>query len=140
MTLAEAIVVVTLVALMSGLVLPALKRGFDRIQTRGAAQEIMTAFFTARASAIALGQQTAVILDVRNARVLVVNRYDTLLLRPVGDEHGVAMTATRDSMAFFPDGLALGAANLRVIVQRGSASDTVIVSREGRAKIGTRAR
>ncbi len=140
MTLAEVVVVVTLVALVAGLVLPAFKRGFDRIHTRGAAQEVLTAFFTARASAIALGQQSAVVLDARNARVFVVSRRDTLLMRLIGEEHGVVMTSSRDSMSFYPDGLGLGGANLRVIITRGSATDTVIVSREGRAKLGTRAR
>ena len=140
MTLAEIMVVVALVALLTGLVLPAFKRSFDRIHTRGAAQDVMTAFFTARASAIALGQESTVVLDARNARVLVVSRRDTLLWRQLGEEHGVVMTSTRDSMSFYPDGLGLGGANLRVIVTRGRATDTVIVSREGRAKLGTRAR
>ena len=140
MTLAEVVVVVALVALVTGLVLPAVKRCFDRIHTRGAAQEVMTAFFTARASAIALGQQAAVVLDARNARVFVVSKRDTLLMRPIGAEHGVVMTSTRDSMSFYPDGLGLGGANLRVVITRGSAADTVIVSREGRTKLGTRAR
>lgn len=140
MTFAEVVVVVAMIALITAFVLPPLQRGFDRIHTRGAAQEIMTAFFTARAAAIALGQRTAVVLDGRNGRVFVVSRGDTLMMRPVGTEHGVTLTATRDSMAFFANGLGLGGANLSVIVSRGSATDTVIVSREGRVKLGAKAR
>jgi Tfp pilus assembly protein FimT len=139
-TLAELLVVLLLIALISGFVLPPFKRGFDRLKTRAAAQEAMTAFFTARAGAIALGRRTAVVLDGTNIRVLVVAGKDTLLMRPVGAEHGVQMTASRDSMAFFPDGLGLGGANLSIIFSRGAALDTVIVSREGRVKLGTRAR
>lgn len=139
-TLVELLVIVALIALVSGLVLPPFKRGFDRLKTRAAAQETMTAFFTARASAIALGRRTAVVLDEARERVLVVAGGETLLVRAIGAGHGVKMTASRDSMAFFPDGLGLGGANLNVVLTRGAASDTVIVSREGRVKLGAKAR
>lgn len=139
-TLAELVVIVALIALVSGFVLPPLKRGFDRLQTRGAAQETMAAFFTARASAIASGRRTAVVFDRRRARVIVLSAGDTLLVRDVSAGRGVTMTASRDSMTYFPDGLGLGGANLTVIFRRGSAADTVLASREGRIKLGTRAR
>jgi prepilin-type N-terminal cleavage/methylation domain-containing protein len=140
LTLAELLVVIAIIALVSGFVLPSLKRGFDRLQTRAAAQATLQAFFTARAGAIAQGRRTTVLLDRTRARVLVVSAGDTLLARAVGSEHGVTMIASRDSMTFFPDGLGLGGANLSVVLVRGRAADTVIVSREGRAKLGTRAR
>lgn len=139
-TLVELLVIVALIALVSGFVLPPFKRGFDRLKTRAAAQETMTAFFTARASAIALGRRTAVVLDEAKGRVLVIAGGDTLLVRAIRAGHGVTMTASRDSMAFFPDGLGLGGANLNVVLTRGAASDTVLVSREGRVKLGAKAR
>lgn len=135
-TLAELLVVAALIALISGFVFAPFKRGFDRLKTRAAAREAMTAFYTARAAAIARGQRTAVLFDQAHGRVSVTANGDTVMMRPVGSEHGVAVTATRDSMAFFPDGLGVGAANLRVIFTRGAAADTVIASREGRVKLG----
>jgi Tfp pilus assembly protein FimT len=139
-TLAELVVIIAIIALVTGFVLPPIKRGFDRLQTRAAAQATMQAFFAARANAIAQGRRTAVLLDARAARVVVVASGDTLFARAIGAIHGVAMTASRDSMTFFPDGLGLGAANVSVVLTRGAAADTVIVSREGRAKLGTKAR
>jgi type II secretory pathway pseudopilin PulG len=139
-TLAELLVIVALIALISGFVLPPFKRGFDRLQTRAAAQEAMTAFFTARAAAVASGRRTAVVFDRARPRVLVISAGDTLMVRDVGAGRGVTMTASRDSMAYFPDGLGLGSANLSVIFRRGAAADTVIASREGRIKLGTKAR
>jgi type II secretory pathway pseudopilin PulG len=139
-TLPELIVVIALIALITGFVLPSIKRGFDRIQARGAARTTMMAFFTARAEAIAHGQRTVVLLDSKRSRVTVVIGADTLVTRPIGTDFGVGMLATRDSMTFFPDGLGLGGANLSVIISRGAAVDTVIVSREGRVKLGARAR
>jgi len=133
-------VVVALIALVTGFLLPPFKRGFDRLQTRAAAQEAMAAFFTARAAAIAGGRRTAVLLDRARSRVSVVASGDTLMTRDVGAGRGVTLVASRDSMTFFPDGLGLGGANLSVIFRRGGAADTVIVSREGRIKLGTKAR
>jgi Tfp pilus assembly protein FimT len=139
-TLAELLVVVAIIALVTGFVLPPFKRGYDRLKTRAAAQATLQAFFTARANAIAQGRRTTVVLDAVRTRVLVTAAGDTLLARAIGVEHGVTMLASRDSMTFFPDGLGLGGANLSVVIRRGNAADTVIVSREGRARLGTRAR
>lgn len=126
--------------MVSGFLLPPLKRGFDRIETRAAAQAALQAFFVARAHAIAHGRRTVVVLAHSPARVLAVAGSDTLFARAIGVEYGVTMTASRDSMTYFPDGLGLGGANLSVVVSRGRVADTVVVSREGRAKLGTRAR
>ena len=139
-TLPEVIVVVALIALVSGFTLPPLKRGYDRIETRAAARATMMAFFVARAHAVAAGRRTGVLIDAPTQRVIVVSESDTLMMRPVGIEYGVTITSTRDSMTYFPDGLGLGAANLSVILRRGAATDTVLVSREGRVKLGARAR
>jgi len=139
-TLAELVVIVALIALVTGFVLPPFKRGYDRLQTRAAAQETMAAFFTARAAAIAGGRRTAVVFDQGRARVWVVASGDTLMARDLGASRGVTLVTNRDSMTFFADGLGLGGANLSVIIRRGGAADTVIVSREGRAKLGTKAR
>ena len=129
--------IIALIALVSAFVLPPFKRGFDRLQTRAAAEEAMTAFYTARAAAIASGRRTAVVFDRARARVAVVAAGDTLMMRDVGAGRGVTMTANRDSMAYFPDGLGMGGANLTVIFRRGIAADTVLASREGRVKHGT---
>lgn len=132
--------VIALIALVTALVLPPFKRGFDRLQTRAAAQEAMTAFFTARAAAIASGRRTAVVFDRARTRVIVLSSGDTAMVRDLGASRGVTMAASRDSMTYFPDGLGLGAANLTLIFRRGSAADTVLASREGRIKHGTKAR
>lgn len=139
-TLPELVVIIAIIAIVTGFVLPPFKRGFDRLQTRAAAHEAMTAFFTARAAAIAAGRRTAVVIDKSRSRVSVVASDDTLLARDVGAGRGVTIVASRDSMTFFPDGLGLGGANLSMIFRRGAAADTVIVSREGRIKLGTKAR
>lgn len=139
-TLAETVVVLALIGLLTTLVFPPLKRGHDRIEVRGAAREVVASFFVARAAAIAQGRLVAVRFDEREARVGVVAAGDTVMLRAVGSVHGVSLGATRDSMTYYPDGLGRGGANLSVVLSRGAAAETVFVSREGRVKLGTRAR
>ena len=137
-TLFELVVLVTLVGILAGFSLPPFKRGYDRLETRSAAQEALTAFFVARASAIAAGKPADVIIDATRARLRVVTGDDTVLAIPVGTRHGVAVAASRQSMTYTASGLGYGGANLRVIVSRGAAAETVYVSREGRARLGTR--
>jgi hypothetical protein len=52
----------------------------------------------------------------------------------VGALYGVRLEPSRDSMAYAPSGLGWGGANLRVVVRRGAAADTVVVSRLGRVR------
>ena len=139
-TLPELIVVLVISSLSLSLAQPPLKRGYDRLMTRGAAREVATLFHTARAWAIASGRPTAVHLRDDIARAVVVRRDETLLVRTPGISFGVAMQSSRDSTAFTSIGLGFGAANLSVELSRGSAADTVFVSREGRVRIGTRRR
>ena len=139
-TLFELVVLVTLVGILAGFSLPPFKRGYDRLETRSAAQETLTAFFVARASAIAAGRPADVVIDELRARLRVVTGDDTVLAIPVGARHGVAVAASRPSMTYTASGLGYGGANLRVIVSRGAAAETVFVSREGRARLGTRPR
>ena len=139
-TLFELVVLLTLVGILAGFSLPRLKSGYDRLETRSAAQETLTAFFVARASAIAAGKPANIVIDAPRARLQVVTGDDTVLAIPVGTRHGVAVAASRPSMTYTASGLGYGGANLRVIVSRGAAAETVFVSREGRARLGTRVR
>ena len=134
-TLSELIVVVTLVGVLTGFALPQLLRGYDRLETRSAAQETATAFFVGRASAVAAGKPVNVVIDAAQAGLRVIAGGDTVLALPVGVRHGVAIAATRQSMTYTAAGLGYGGANLRVILSRGSAAETVFVSREGRVRV-----
>jgi hypothetical protein len=59
---------------------------------------------------------------------------DTLRRLHLRARHGVRLSASRDTMAYAPPGVGHGAANLRVILTRGRAADTVVVSRLGRVR------
>ena len=100
----------------------------------------MSAFFVARSAAIGRGVPTTVAIDEARRGVYVIAGTDTMLALFVGARHGVSVSATRSSMTYTASGLGFGGANLTVLLRRGSAADTVIVSREGRVKLGAHAR
>ena len=78
--------------------------------------------------------RTAVILDSGSASLIVRAYADTISHRRLGSSHSVAFTTTRDSMAYAPNGLGYGASNLTVVLRRGSAAETLFVSRLGRVR------
>lgn len=98
-----------------------------------AARESTALFAAARDHALASGARTAVRLDTGNGRVIVHAGADTLATADFR-RRGVDLLATRDSMAYAPNGLGVGAANLRVILKRGQRADTINVSRLGRVE------
>jgi hypothetical protein len=54
--------------------------------------------------------------------------------RAIGFAHGVRLGGTRDSLTYDPRGLGRGAANLSIVVRRGTIAETVFVSRLGRVR------
>lgn len=98
-----------------------------------AARESTALFAVARDHALASGARTAVRLDGGNGRVIVHTGTDTLATADFR-RRGVELQTTRDSMAYAPNGLGVGAANLRLILTRGHRADTINVSRLGRVE------
>ena len=135
-TLVEMLIVVTIVTLALGLALPLMTRGLDRLATRAAANDVMSAFFVARAGAVAAARPTRVLLDSSGRVSVVTHRGDTMMTRPVARLHRVSLAFNRREMTYTPVGLGYAGANLTIILRRGRAVDTVVVSREGRVRRG----
>lgn len=122
------------VGLLLALVVPRIGAAADRTATRSAARELQAAFSSARDLAIARRASVAVLLDTVEGRVTVSAAGEVLSERRLRLLYGVRLSVTRDSMAYDPRGVGRGAANLRVIVRRGGASDSVSLSRLGRVR------
>lgn len=132
-TLPELVIVILMLACLAGLVMPSVYRIRDRAAARGAGTEIVSLLSRARHLAIARRERTAVRFN-RSGTVMLFSGADTFVRRDLRAAHGVSLTATRDSIAFSPTGRGFGAANTTVIVRRGAASDTIVVSRLGRVR------
>ena len=133
-TLLEVIVVVVIIALICAIGTPVLLRRLDRTRVRHASSEIVSALGLARTTAVAREAHVSVIFDAAATAITVAAGADTLLRRSLGDVYGVALRSNRDSATYGPTGLGYGAANQSIVITRGSAADTVVVSRLGRVR------
>lgn len=106
----------------------------DRLRVRSAATEAVSTFALARRWSMSHAARTAVTIDTASATLAVSSYADTITRRQLGATHGVTLTASRDSMAYAPNGLGYGASNLTVVLQRGVAAETIFVSRLGRVR------
>jgi Tfp pilus assembly protein FimT len=133
-TLVELVLVVTILGLVSIIGVRELGHHLDRMAVRGAVQE--TAAVVARARDEALAQRALVSLriDTGLATLTVRARGERLALFALGKAHGVSLSTSRDSITFDARGLGYGAANFTLVARRGSAADTLVVSRLGRVR------
>lgn len=134
MTAIEMIVVLSVLAALVGIMVPTVGRLRDGIAVRNATAETLSAFATARRSAIVRGAPVGVGLDRPPGFVTVAVNGQLLLQRDLERTYGVTLSSTRDSMAYSPLGHGVGAANLSLVLARGAVSETIFVSREGRVR------
>lgn len=133
-TLIEIGMTVGLVGLIAGVTFPRFRQYQDRIAVDAATTSTMSLLATARHAALRRATVTAVRFDTTAGVVLVVAGVDTMERRPLGEVHGIHLETSRDSIAFGASGLGYGAANSRIIIARGVATDTINISRLGRAR------
>ena len=133
-TLAELVVILVIVGIICAIAVPRILRDSDRARVRGAVREVVNALSAARSAAVARGRHVGVRFDPATSTVLVTAGGETILVRDLDAVHGVTITSNRDSLAYAPTGLGYGAANQTVVLERGSAVDTVVISRLGRVR------
>ncbi len=132
-TLIELLIVLVVAGTVMALALPPAAAWMDRVESHSAARDILSTLAAARGEALARRQRAWVVLDTARAQVrLVVGRVTRR--RSLADTHRVRLSATRDSIAYDASGLGYGAANVTIVVARGVARDTVVVSRLGRVR------
>ena len=132
-TMLELLVVLSIVAILSGVSLPALLGMRDRITVRLAAVDAARMLSDARTVALTASRRTAVRIDPATNTLTVVSGSDTIRTLRL-NEYGVQLRTTRDSIAFGPTGIGWGAATATLTLTRGSASAALAVSRLGRIR------
>jgi Tfp pilus assembly protein FimT len=133
-TLPELLIVLATIALLIGIGTVRLGALRDRMSVRAAADETFAAFALARRWSLSRATRTAIAVDTAAASLIVRSYADTISRRQLRSSHGVSISATRDSMAYAPNGLGYGASNLSLVLRRGAAAETVFVSRLGRVR------
>ena len=130
----ELLLVLVVVGILSSVALLRSAAVRDRISVRAAANETVSAFAVARRWSLSRAARTAIMIDTAGARLVIRSYADTIAQRRLASSHGVTLSASRDSMAYAPNGLGYGASNLTVVIRRGAAAETVFVSRLGRVR------
>jgi type II secretory pathway pseudopilin PulG len=133
-TLPETMLVLCVVGILGTVASNRVVRFRDRMSVRAATTEAVATFATARRWSLSRSARTAVTIDTAAATMVVRSYGDTIAHRRLGASHGVTLTASRDSMAYAPNGLGYGASNLTLVLRRGERADTVVVSRLGRVR------
>jgi Tfp pilus assembly protein FimT len=133
-TLVELVLVLFIVALVSMAGLRALAHHLDRLAVRSAVGEAAGALARARDEALARHTIVSVRIDTAQDVLTLRTRTERLGRYALGHAHGVSLSTSRDSIAFDVRGLGYGAANLTLVARRGSAADTLVVSRLGRVR------
>ncbi|HVA57880.1 MAG TPA: GspH/FimT family pseudopilin [Gemmatimonadaceae bacterium] len=134
MTLPELLLVLAMIGTLLALAVPPAAASADRAAVRAAARDIEALFVEARAEALARGAGAWVRFDSVAGMVRLRVPGTGTRTRAVGSLYGVAFSSSRDSMSYDGRGLGHGGANLTVVVVRGRARETLVVSRLGRVR------
>lgn len=133
LTLPELMIVLVIAACLLGVSLPLVHRTMHRAAVTNAGVEVASLLAVARHQAILRRVRAAVRFESSGV-VTVFAAADTFARRDLRTAYGVTLTATRDSIAYGPTGRGYGAANTTVVLRRGGAHDSVVVSRLGRVR------
>lgn len=133
-TLPELLLVLTVIGILGTIAIPRTVRWRDRVSVRSAALETVATLALARRWSLSRSSRTAITFDTAAATLIVRSYSDTIARRNLASSHGVTLAASRDSMAYTPNGLGYGASNLTLVVRRGSAAESIFVSRLGRVR------
>jgi Tfp pilus assembly protein FimT len=130
----ELVLLMVLLGIVTGIAVPSFRHGADRAAVRSARQELLRALDAARGAAIRRGR--AVEVDHRDPQWTVFDPTDSasLWLAPGPGQLGVTLTGFTTPLTFGASGLATGAANRTLQLQRGNATATLVLSRLGRIR------
>ncbi|MGH2600124.1 MAG: pilus assembly FimT family protein [Gemmatimonadales bacterium] len=131
--LAASLALIGLVLALAG---PKLAGALDRIAVRRAAAEVTTAIAVTRHRAIAQGSRTRLVIrhDSLYVDSLGVPGWGRWRAFPGPAAHGVGLSVSNPVITFSPSGIAWGFSNTKVVLRRGSHSETITTSRVGRVK------
>jgi prepilin-type N-terminal cleavage/methylation domain-containing protein len=135
-TLAELIMVLAIVAIVMAVTLPRVADVRDWIAVNTAAQEVTTALAVAQNAAIMHSTRARAVIAADSLRIdrWRGDTWGDLLRWPGPGQRGVTLEMSNPEVVFDPIGLGWGLSNTKVVLRRGTRSETITVSRLGRVK------
>ncbi|UCD23847.1 MAG: hypothetical protein JSW51_12560 [Gemmatimonadota bacterium] len=127
--------VLTILALMTALATPRVAGWVDRLAVMRSAQEFSSFFNSARMGAVHWSSRIRINITRDSLIAIAEGKSDSVLIRVSGPAiHGVSLDVSRADIRLYPTGVGLGAANTRLVLQRGAFAETLTVSRLGRLR------
>lgn len=133
-SLLEQLVVLSVITILVTIIGPRTLAALDRSAVRNARMQLVSALTAARGAAQSRAERVSVAMDSTAGLLRILAGSDTLLVRSLRTDLGVAFAASRSSVTYGASGRGYGAANSTVVLSRGAASETVYVARLGRAR------
>lgn len=130
-TLVEATVTLAIGAILLGVALPSLARGRDRLHARLAADGLAQLLGAARWRAVLTGLPVTVTFRGDGADATATG---WRLAFGASAAWGTTLRPNRTTLTWRSDGTPHGVQNMTVVVVRGAAAESVIVSRLGRIR------
>jgi prepilin-type N-terminal cleavage/methylation domain-containing protein len=135
LTLLELLIAMILVGLVAALGFPSLARQIDRLSVRRAAVEVSATYRTARLWAVYHRSRVRIEFSASWLRGVAEGTADSVFLQVPGPaRHGVRLTASRPAIRIGPTGIGWGAANTKIVLQRGAVAESLATSRLGRLR------
>jgi len=133
-TILELLLVVTIIGILTGVAIPRTRYALDRIAVSNAASDATGLLELARHLGMTRGERVSVDIDSAPARLTLRAGVDTIRQRDETAIHGVRFAPNHSPVVYSQLGMGFGVSNLTLIVTRGSAAETVTVSRLGRVR------
>lgn len=135
-TLPELMSATLIIAVLSSIVLPPLRRFLDSAAVVSAADQVAALHDAARQGAITRRRLTRYEIDTGRVSVTLASRnpdgtWDTLRVVPLGL---LRASASQRVVTFSPLGIGYGVSNTSLVLSRGVAVETLTVSRTGRLR------
>lgn len=136
MTLAETGVVLSVMSILTLSVVRGAAATADRAAVAEVQTSVLQAYREAQSSARALGQPVELVLAPDSIVVHALGPDSAIIRRRPGPQaFGVALTPAGSRTTYGPDGLAVGAANITIVLVRGTVTRQIVVSRLGRVRL-----
>ncbi len=135
-SLAELAVTLAIVGLVTAITVPRLASLLDWIAVDAVAREVTTALAVTRHAGILQAARARLSIDADSLRIdrWKDRGWEGFMRWPGPGQRGVALEVSNPQIVFGPTGIGWGASNTKVVLRRGSHTETITVSRLGRVK------
>lgn len=130
-TLIELLIACGIIGIAAAIAAPRVRAAADSLAVEAAARDVVSALALGRINALRYGG-AEVRFDAATVSLTAGGR--VVLSRNLSVAHGVAVRSTTPALRYGATGLGTGVSNGSVIISRGAAADTIVISRLGRVR------